>query len=133
METTPKPDELERALTARPRAEPSKELRHRVRTLVRGELRRPSTVGWWSFAAELAAVMLLWINLSWGAVGETAYNLVTVPDADSWAVVVKQIEQLAPELSPQDARRQALLMSARANLTSGALAPPPTIYPSGSF
>ncbi|HVC98942.1 MAG TPA: hypothetical protein VND64_35080 [Pirellulales bacterium] len=127
------PDELEQALAARPRADPSAELRRRVRMLVRGELRRPTLLGGWSFAAELAAAMLLWINLSWSATGETACNLATPPDADSWAMFAQQIEQVAPELSPREVRRQALVLSAGANLTSAALASPLAIPRPGPF
>jgi hypothetical protein len=106
------PPELEQlAARLRELPSPASELRGRVLGEVRRELRREAAGSAWWYAGAVAASVLLLLNLSMSAARVTDFHLrpAARPPADARAVA--RIQQLAPELSPQEARRQAALLS----------------------
>ncbi len=109
--------QLERELAGRPRPVPPAELRRRVIDGARAELRRNGSRNGWTFAAAVAAAVVVWINLSMSATLGTDYG--PGPDTAGPPVdkVAAQIRQLLPELSQRDALRQAVLLQARSDLT----------------
>jgi hypothetical protein len=127
-------EELERALAARALPGPSADLRERVL----GDVRVPllacpavlhppqDTAGQassgtrgrarWQFALAVAAGVMLWLNLSLAATRATDFGLRLHGPGESIETACRQIEQLVPELSPQEARRQAILLRAGSTL-----------------
>ena len=107
--------DLERHLAARPFAEPNAALRQRVLTSVRGEL-ASETKSRWRYAATLAAAVLLGANLSLSAAlnGSWPHDSFNADDLDATAARLRQLDS---EMSEQEARRQALLLQARSQLT----------------
>lgn len=132
-------ERLEQELVARSRPMPSAALRQRVLDELRVELaspvesvdvdgRRgrhadPTAFGnknelrprqqkgsLWAFAAGLAAVALLWLNLSMSATQATDFHLRIDGDGQSIDTVLAELQQLVPELSDRDARREAILL-----------------------
>ena len=109
-------ERLERLLVQRLREEPLAALHDRVMAGVQETLRRQqSGGGWWTLAAVAAAV-LLWLNLSLSATNGT--------DGPPWRHAARepvdrmaqQIEQLLPDLPPEEARRLAFLYQSGSGL-----------------
>ena len=104
--------ELERALAGRPLPGPSAHLREKVL----GDVRRrpPPDRGKtrWQFAVAVAATVLLWLNLSLAATRATDCGLRPGGPGQSIETARRQIEELLPELSPEQSRRQAILLRA---------------------
>ena len=59
---------------------------------------------------------MLWMNLSMSATQATDFGLRPSEPTESIETIAKQIEQLVPEFSPAEARRQAMLLRAGSNL-----------------
>jgi hypothetical protein len=123
------PDELERLereLAERPRPEPSADLRDRVMRTVEAELGgaelrrvqppRTRAGGWLSFAAAAAATVLIWANLSLSAANATRYDLRLPAEPRALDETARQIRDLVPGMSEQEARRYALILHGGANL-----------------
>ena len=137
-ELPPELERLQRELADRPRPEPSAELRDRVMRQVRAELapaesgraelaragrleaesarRQKQKNGWLAFAAGMAATVLLWMNLSLSAAHATSSNLQMPAGPRSVDATARQIRELLPEMSPQDARRHAVILQSGSDL-----------------
>ena len=107
--------DLERELAARAQPEPSTTLRPRVLAAIRHELERESN-GIWRYAAALAAVVLVGANLSLSAALDMGWPRDAI-DAHNLAATAAQLRELDSAMSEQEARRQALLLQARSQLT----------------
>jgi hypothetical protein len=108
--------ELERALAGRPLPEPSAHLRQKVLGDVRRRLPADRGKARWQFAVAVAAMVLLWLNLSLAATRTTDCGLRLGGLGQSIETACRQIEQLVPELSPEQSRRQAILLRAGSTL-----------------
>jgi hypothetical protein len=104
--------ELERALAGRPLPGPSAHLRDKVLGDVRRRLPADRGKARWQFAVAVAAMVLLWLNLSLAATRTTDCGLRLGGLGQSIETACLQIEQLVPELSRKDSRRQAILLRA---------------------
>ncbi|MGA2619110.1 MAG: hypothetical protein ABSF26_15990 [Thermoguttaceae bacterium] len=112
----PELERLARDLAGRPRVEPPPGLKPRVMHGLRADLKRqPPGVGW-AFPLAAAAAALVWLNLSLAATRATDYGLRPAQSGPPVAADSRQIEQLLIELSPEEARRQAILLRAGATL-----------------
>jgi hypothetical protein len=121
MDLPPDLADLERRLARRNSPPLPGELRQRVLAAVR---RASDGHDFWRFAAGVAAAALLAINLSMSVANDTDWHLIDAPvPRDTGAA--EQLGALLPELSPQEARRQALLMQARSRLHGTPPLPPP--------
>jgi hypothetical protein len=111
---------LERELAARPRPAPSEGLRERVLAAARRELSAPPApgrrLGAWEFALAAAAAFILVLNLSMSAANDMDWRLRGGLDREAVASVAEEIGRLAPELPPQEARREALVLVAGSRL-----------------
>jgi hypothetical protein len=76
----------------------------------------------------IAAGVLLWLNLSLTATRTTDCGLRRDVPGQSIEAACRQIEQLVPELSPQESRRQAILLCAGSTLV-----PCPDLSSSGNL
>ncbi len=127
MNPPPLPDDLadlERRLAGRPRPDPPAELRSRVLSAV-GRARRPPDFGLGWFAAAAAVLALLAINLSMSVANGARRRLGGELSPYEIAASADRLHEVLPELSAQEARRQALLLEGRARLTPGAPVPQP--------
>jgi len=104
--------ELERALAGRPLPGPSAHLREKVLGDVRRRLPPERVRSRWRFAVAAAAAVLVWLNLSLVATRTTDCGLRPAGPGESIETACRQIEQLLPELSPEQSRRQAILLRA---------------------
>jgi hypothetical protein len=115
---------VERALAQRAIEEPSSELRRRVLHDVQVAMlaQRQKTErlrDTWQFAAAVATVVLFWMNLSMSATQATDFGFrrgMSAEPTESIETMTQQIQQLAPEFTPEEARRQAVLMQAGSNM-----------------
>ena len=101
-------ERLEHRLMQRPREEPSVALRDRVMVSVPTALRRQRSGGTWRMFAAVAAGVLIWLNLSFSAANATGGTLRPRSTRESVDRMARQIEQLLPELSHEEARRHAI-------------------------
>ena len=108
--------EIECWLKAMDRPEPSAALRTRVMADVRGQLRRDHRQRTWSYAATLAASVLIWLNLSLSAATVTDYRLRAHDQTEVVVCLGAGIRALLPEMSEREAARQALLLRCGARL-----------------
>jgi hypothetical protein len=125
-ELPPDLEELERRLTARRPTGPPAELRRRVLTAVRrasGE----GEGGFWRYVAGVAAAALLAVNLSMSVANNTDWHLRGTPGPSEAGA--DRAREVVPELSEREARRQAVLLRARSQLTPGAPPRAPTAAP----
>ena len=110
--------QLERDLTSRPLPDPPAALRLRMIGQVRVKLRQDRFAARWGFAAAVAAVALLWINLSLSATQATDYGLRLGGQGQAVGELAEQMQQVLPELSPREALRQAILWQAASTLAA---------------
>lgn len=108
--------QLERDLAKRSLLAATAGLRQRVLDDVRSRLRAERLRDRWQFAAAVAAAALLWMNLSMSATQATDFDLRPQWPVESSAAIAQQIRQLVPECSPEEVRRQAILLRAGANM-----------------
>jgi len=113
--------EVEAALAARPLPEIAGTARARILSGVRAELalrERTAAPSWWRFAAACAALFLLWLNLSISAVNWTEFRL--SPDESQFdeRSALAQIQGLIPDCTGEEARRELLLLRARARVVA---------------
>jgi hypothetical protein len=128
MNPPPLPDDLadlERRLADRPRPDPPAELRSRVLSAV-SRAGPPTDVGFGWFTAAAAVLALLAINLSMSVANGSGWRLGGEPSPYEIAARVDRLHEVPPELTEQEARRQALLLEGRARLTPGAPVPAPS-------
>ncbi len=118
--------DLERRLAARPRAQPDAALRQRVlasmRDAAQGERRRWPN-GAWRFAAGLAAAVVLGAYLSMSA-AHSRDEPHGDEDCGELVAATKRLQQLDPDLTEHEARRQALLLQARGHVAAVPVAAP---------
>jgi hypothetical protein len=112
---------LDRELAARPRPVPSEGLRERVLAAARRELSAPPAserrrLGAWEFALAAAVAFILLLNLSISAANDMNWRLRGGLDRAAVASAAEEIGKLAPELPPQEARREALILVAGSRL-----------------
>jgi hypothetical protein len=90
---------------------------------VRAELTRRPGLSDTEFAFALAAAFLLAVNLTLAAAGHASWSQEVSQPGDLAAETVT-VRELAPELSPAEARRQVLLLRARTRLLPAPVVPP---------
>jgi len=108
--------EIEAALAARPMPEIGGATRARVLAGVRGELAIKARTERWSglrFAAAVAALVLLWLNLSISAVNCTEFRLSPSESQFDEQTALAQIKDLIPDCTAEEARGELLLLRAR--------------------
>ncbi len=109
-------EELERGLSSYPRRAPTAELRARVLDSMGLEFRRRRRRARRNFAAIAVGAAMLWMNLSLSATRATDYRLSPKYSPAAVDALAAEIQQLMPEVSLREARRQAVLLRAGANL-----------------
>ena len=112
----PELEELQRELAERDRPCPSADLRDRVLGSTQAQVRRERRNAGWIFAAQATAVAVVWINLSLSVTRSTNLGVTlgeTPPSVDELA---GQVQEILPDLSQRESRRQALLLRAGWNL-----------------
>ncbi len=114
----PELEELQRELAERDRPCPSSELRDRVLGSTQAQVRRERRRGGWVFAGQAAAVALVWINLSLSVTRSTNLGITLGESPPSVDELVRQVQEILPDISQHEARRQALLLQASWNLTA---------------
>jgi hypothetical protein len=122
---SPELDALELHLQQLP-GQPTPELRGRVLRYVAEELRRQRLYHWCWYAAAVAAMLVLWANLSWTASRDTSYDWRV---RGGGQISVEQIEQLVPGLSRREAARQAFVLSGGVRIPAGEPALGPVLSP----
>jgi len=111
--------QLERELSSRTLPEPSACLRQRVFNDFRAQLCAERRRNNWRFAVAVAATALVWMNLSMSATQATDFGFrrsLQSESRESIETIAQQIQQLLPELPPEEARRQAILMQVSSNI-----------------
>ncbi len=99
---------LEQELAARAIPEPSPELRGRVMAAIRQEtVESPAAglAGIWRFAAAVAAVLVLLLNLSMSVTNRRVWDVRGQPQQQDVAAVARKLRQIVPELSEEEAFR----------------------------
>jgi hypothetical protein len=112
---------LEERLRNRPMSEPSTSLRSQVLRAVTHELDSPSilphrTSEFLKFAAAMAAVLVIGLNVARTAISVTPFELTTIHSGQSVSDVAA-LQRLSPDLSGDDARRMAVLLQVGGDLT----------------
>ena len=131
-ENFPLPPELvrlEQDLATRPRVQPSAQLKERCLAGLRAELRRQPSQSRWAFAVATAASVLVGLNLSLSATQATDCGLRIEARQGSAETTPEEIRRLLPDVAPQEAMRQAVLLAAGA-ASCHALACQPSMSPS---
>ena len=104
--------ELETSLASRNRAKLDDNLRRDVLAGVRNELHAPlKSNNWWSFAASVAACLLLTLNLAIASINVSDYPRdvsVNTADVDETA---RLMQNLLPELTIEQARRHSMVLT----------------------
>jgi hypothetical protein len=113
---SPELQRVEQDLAARRRAEPSGQLKEQCLRTLRAELRRQATRSRWTFALAAAASVLVGLNLSLSASQATDYGFQLDGRQRSVQRTAEEIRRLLPEVSPQEAMRQAVLLRAGAGM-----------------
>lgn len=116
--------ELQKALAG----SPGVSLRSRVLAAMRGEVRaqplRPRRGVTLSFLAGTAAAALLWLNLSMSLVNNT-WRVALAPPQDGVEELAARMRTLMPELTVEEAHRQAATALARSVLAPAGALPVP--------
>jgi hypothetical protein len=117
----PLPDDLaalERALAERPTSSPARGLREQVMAAVRIELcqrgHRNGRRQLWQWLAASAAAVLVAVNFSTSVINNMDWRLAKRAEPVAIDAAARQLQALAPGLSPEDARRHAFLLGAGA-------------------
>jgi hypothetical protein len=115
----PELERLERVLMRDPRPQPSMAFRQRVLDGMRFELRRSRRVPRWQLAAACAATFLLSVSLSLAAAQATSFVLQPGQSAPPVREVAKRIQELLPDISPEESLRRATLIEIAAQVGCG--------------
>jgi hypothetical protein len=121
MNDFPLPPELQRIeqeLAARPRGGPSLQLKERCLGGLQTELRRQRAGSRWAFAVAVAATVLVGLNLAISAGQATDFGLMRDGRQQSVQKTAEEIRRLLPEVPPQEATRQALLLHSGAGIVA---------------
>lgn len=115
----PLPDDLaalERALAERSAPDPAPTLRKQAMAAVRRELggQRNGRQPLWRWLAASAAAVLVAMNFSTSVINNMDWRLARSAEPVGVDAAARQLQALAPGLSPADARRHALLLGAAA-------------------
>ena len=106
---------LEQELAARPLPEPPHALRGRVLAAVECEARAPAAApvrgGLLPYAAAVAALLLLCMNLSMSAVNGMDWNGREKPERRDVASQARELQRVLPDLPDKEARRIARAMA----------------------
>ena len=113
---SPELERIEQDLAARRRAQPSSRLKEQCLRTLRAELRRQEARSRWTFALAVAASVLLGLNLSLSASQATDYGFQRDGRQPSVQRTAAEIRRLLPEVPPQEATRQAVLLRAGAGV-----------------
>jgi hypothetical protein len=100
----PELQELEHTLASRSLPEPSAELHQRILADVQVQLRAERRSDRWRFAVAVAAVVLIWMNLSMSATQATDFGFsrnVSRASGDSLEQMIAHLDQVAAELPPE--------------------------------
>jgi hypothetical protein len=108
--------QLEQDLIARSRSRAFEDLRPRILGDLRSRLRIEHRSSRWQFALAVAVVVLVWLNLSISATQATDCGLRLDGPSGPIQTVADEIHRLVPDLSPEEARRQAVLLQAGSRL-----------------
>jgi hypothetical protein len=108
--------QLEQDLVARSRSRAIEDLRPRILGDLRSRLRTERSHSRWQFALAVAVVVLVWLNLSISATQATDCGLRLNGPSGPIQTVADEIHRLVPDLSPEEARRQAVLLQAGSRL-----------------
>jgi len=111
---------IQRLVRARPGPEPSADCRARVLEAVRAHHARKRQARVWQVAAA-AAVLVLWLNVAVGTVGERVDLPSDGGNGQALEVCAARIQALVPDLPRREAYRQALVL--RAGVAPVAVAP----------
>ena len=105
--------ELESSLASRRRVEADDDLRRDVLVGVRAELHDPlqTSNNWWSFAAAVAACLLLGLNLAIASVSVSDYSPDANVDTADVDKATKLLQDLLPELTDEQARQHSMLLA----------------------
>ena len=104
--------ELEASLANRNREKAPDDLRRDVLAGVRGELHAPlKSNNWWSFAASVAACLLLALNLALASVNVSDYPRNTSVNTADVDETTRLVRDLLPELSREQARRHSMVLA----------------------
>ena len=106
----PELQQLEQALAAVPREQPSSQLKERCLHSLRAELSRPQSGNRWAFAVAVAATVLVGLNLALSAGQATDFGLRLGGRQQSVEKTAAEIRLLLPDMPPQEAARQAVLL-----------------------
>ncbi len=112
----PELQRLEQALSARPRGQPSDELKQRCLGGIRAELRKQQARSRWTFAVAVAATVLVGLNLSLSASQATDFGFRLVGQQPSLEEAAEEIRLLLPDVSPQEAMQHAILLQSGAKI-----------------
>jgi hypothetical protein len=115
-ELSPELRQLEQDLIVRSRSRAVEDLRPRILGDLHGRLRTERKSSRWQFALAVAVVVLVWLNLSISATQATDCGLRLNGPSRPIQTVADEIHQLVPDLSPEEARRQAMLLQAGSRL-----------------
>ena len=103
--------ELEASLASRRGAKPDDDLRQDVLTGVHAELQAPlKSNNWWSFAAGVAACLLLTLNLALASVDVSDYPRDTSANTADVDETTRLVQDLLPELSKEQAKRHSIVL-----------------------
>ena len=116
MPLSPELLRIEKELAARPRGEPSEQSRARCLDGLQAELRRQRAGSRWPFAVAIAASVLLGLNLSLSATQATDFGFRRSTQHLSSEKLAGEIRELLPDLSSEEAMRQAMLMRTASSL-----------------
>jgi len=108
--------QLERDLANRSRQRASDDLRPRILGDLQTRLRAERLRARWQFALAVAVVVLVWLNLSMSATQATDFGLRLNGPSEPIETIAEQVHRLVPEFSPEEARRQAILLQAGSRL-----------------
>jgi hypothetical protein len=108
--------QIEQDLIARSRSRAVEDLRPRILGDLRSRLRAERLRAHWQFALAVAVVVLVWLNLSISATQATDCGLRLHGPSGPIQTVADEIHRLVPDLSPEESRRQAVLLQAGSHL-----------------
>jgi hypothetical protein len=101
---------IEGMLISAPRPEPSVVLRDRALRGMRRQFRRDTRWVRWRLAAAVAATVLVELTLSLAAVRATASVLPLRWSSPSVHEVARRVQELTPDISPEESLRRATLI-----------------------